>query len=808
MIRNYLKSTYRNIIKNRIGFAITIIGITAGLVVCILISLFVNDELSYDKFHVQSKNIYRVADNIYKENILESQNARTFSAYGPALKEEYPEVVNFCRIRPYERGYNKEANIQLGNERFKLSNVFYADSTLFSVFTFTMNMGNSNDQLRNVNTAIISKSVAENYFSDENPLGKIITINNQQTVTITGVYDNLPSNSHLKCDLLVSYVSVEQNSSDYEQRKWDHPWQQAYTYVLLNPNADYKTFAKKLPEFISKHKPVLAANHENEELFLQPLERIHLHSNLLLEAEKNGDASKVWFLSLLAISIMVIAWLSYLNLSTSMAFDKLKEVSIRKIIGCKKIHFINQFIIDGLVVYLISFVMAIMIILLAEKGLNQILEISIAHTIKNNLLFMGILLLTFGAFSILINTYPSIIIASVNPSRIISSGSLKLGKASFRKVLVVFQFVVFIILIIGSLTIVRQFKYIKNKDLGINIDNTIVVQSVPFNPNDMEAANKINAFKAELNKHKNIESITSSTQIAGQETNYSMPVNRLNKELKTPPEMFMLGVDYNFLDEYNVSLTHGRGFSEELDKNMFGAVMINESAAKSLKYETIQQCLNDSIDAAGIKTKIVGVFKDFYQLGFKSKVPPMLISLAPNVGYLSIKYNSANHAEIREFIKTKYELFFPQSSFEYFYLNEFYFSQYNSDFQFGKMFYAFMIISMIISCLALFGFSYYATNKRMKEIGIRKINGAKVSEILSMLNKDFIKWVVIAFVIATPIAYYAMQKWLENFAYKTSLSWWIFALAGLLALGVALLTVSFQSWKAATKNPVESLRYE
>ena len=808
MIRIYLKSTYRNISKNPIGFAITIIGITAGLVVCILISLFVNEELSYDKFHLQSNNIYRVANNIYKENILESQNAKTFSAYGPALKEEFPEVLNFCRIRPYERGYNKEANIQYGNERFNLSNVFYADSTLFSVFTLTMKSGDTKDQLRNINTALISKSVAENYFADGNPLDKIITINNQQTVAITGVFNDLPANSHLKCDLLVSYVSVEQNSHDYEQRKWDHPWQQAYTYILLNPNSDYKTFAKKLPDFISKHKPGLADNNEKEELFLQPLEKIHLHSNLLLEAEKNGDVSKIWFLSLLATVIMVIAWLSYLNLSTSMIFNKLKEVSIRKIIGCKKNHFISQFIIDGLVVYLISFGLAMIIILLAEKGLNQIIEISIAQTIKNNLLFMGILFLTFGVFSILINTYPSIIIASVDTFRIISPKSLKSGKASFRKVLVVFQFVVFIILIIGSLILVKQFKYIKNKDLGINIENTIVVQSVPLDPNDKEAANKIDAFKSELNKHKNIESFTSSTQIVGQETNFSMPVNRLNRKLNTPPEMFMLGVDYNFFDEYNVTLTHGRRFSEELDKNMFGAVMINESAVQSLKYETTEQCLNDSIDAAGIKTKIVGVFKDFHQLGFKSKVPPMLISLAPNVGYLSVKYNSANHAEIREFIKTKFDMFFPQSSFEYFYLNEFYYSQYNSDFQFGKIFYGFMVISMMISCLALFGFSYYDTSKRMKEIGIRKINGAKISEILTMLNKDFLKWVAIAFVIATPIAYYAMNRWLENFAYKTSLSWWIFALAGLLALGIALLTVSWQSWRAATRNPVEALRYE
>jgi putative ABC transport system permease protein len=367
---------------------------------------------------------------------------------------------------------------------------------------------------------------------------------------------------------------------------------------------------------------------------------------------------------------------------------------------------------------------------------------------------------------------------------------------------------VFSILIIGSLTLLRQFKYIKNKDLGIDINNTIVVQSLLSNPDDKEMANKINAFKAELYKHMNIKSITSSTQIAGQETNFSMPVNRLDKALNPSPEMYMLGVDYNFLDEYNISLAYGRGFSKELDKNMFGAVLINQSAMKSLKYETWEQCINDSIDAAGIPTKIAGVFNDFHQLGFKSKVPPMLISLAPNIGYLSIKYNTENHAEVREFIKSNYELFFPQSSFEYFYLSEFYFNQYNSDFQFGKLFYAFMIISMMISCLALFGFSYYATKKRMQEIGIRKINGARISEILAMLNKDFIKWVTIAFFIAAPVAYYAMNKWLENFAYKTDLSWWIFVLSGLLVLGIALLTVSWQSWRAATKNPVEALRYE
>lgn len=807
MIQNYLKSTRRNILKNKISFAISITGLTAGLAVCILISLYVYHELSFDKFHERSKNIYRVAANMYKNNLLESQNARTFSAYGPALKEEYPEVVNFCRIRPYERGNNKEATVKFENEQFKLSNVFYADSTLFSVFSFTMNMG-SNSQLSNVNTAIVSKTVAENYFPGKNPLGKIITINNQQNVEITGVFNDLPSNSHLKCDMLVSYVSVEQSSRDYEQRKWNHAWQQTYTYLLLNPNADSETFAQKLPGFISKHKPELAEKNENEELFLQPLRKIHLHSNLLLEAEKNGDASRVWFLSALAVLIMVIAWLSYLNLSTSMAFDKLKEVSIRKIIGCKKIHFINQFIIDGLVVYLISFVIAILVLLLAEKGLNQILEISIFKTLKENLLFVGILLLGLGIFSIVISSYPSLISASVNPVSIISSGNLKLGKATFRKALVVFQFAVFIVLIIGSLTLVKQFKYIKNKDLGIDISNTIVVQSSLSNPDDKETATKIDAFKAELFKNKSIASITSSTQIAGQEPNMSMPVTRLNNGPSSPSEIYMMGVDYEFLDEYNISLANGRGFSKELDKNMFGAVLINESAMEALKYKTLEQCLNDSIDAAGIQTKIVGVFKDFHQLGFKSKVPPMLISLAPNIGYLSIKYNSENHSEVRDFVKANYESFFPQSSFEYFYLSDFYFNQYNSDFQFGKLFYAFMTISMIISCLALFGFSYYATNKRMKEIGIRKINGARISEILIMLNHDFLKWVTMAFLIASPIAYFVMNKWLENYAYKTTLSLWIFVLSGILALGIALFTVSWQSWKAATRNPVETLRYE
>ena len=807
MIKNYLKSTRRSILKNKISFAISITGLTAGFAVCILISLYVYNELSFDRFHVHSKNIYRVAANIYKNNLLESQNARTFSAYGPALKEEYPEVVNFCRIRPYERGNNKEATVKFENEQFKLSNVFYADSTMFSVFSFTMNTG-SNSQLMNVNTAIISKSVAENHFPGENPLGKTITINNQQSVEITGVFNDLPSNSHIKCDLLVSYVSVEQSSRDYEQRKWNHAWQQTYTYLLLNPNADYKIFAEKLAGFISKHKPELAEKNENEELFLQPLRKIHLHSNLLLEVEKNGDASRVWFLTALAVLIMVIAWLSYLNLSTSMAFDKLKEVSIRKIIGCKKIHFINQFIIDGLVVYLISFVIAILVLLLAEKGLNQIMEISIFKTIKENLLFVGILFLGLGIFSIVISSYPSIISASVNPVRIISSGNLKLGKSNFRKALVVFQFAIFIGLIIGSITLVKQFKYIRNKDLGIDIGNTIIVQSSLSNPDDKETSTKIEAFKTELFKNKSIESITSSTQTVGQEPNMSMPVTRLNNNTGSPAEMYMMGVDYNFLDEYNISLAHGRGFSKELDRDMFGAVLINESAMEALKYETLQQCLNDSIDAAGIQTKIVGVFKDFHQLGFKSKVPPMLISLAPNIGYLAIKYNTENHAEVRDFIKSNYESFFPQSSFEYFYLSDFYFNQYNSDFQFGKLFYAFMTISMIISCLALFGFSYYATNKRMKEIGIRKINGAKISEILTMLNKDFLRWVTIAFFIASPVAYFTMNKWLENFAYKVTLSWWIFALSGVLALGIALLTVSWQSWRAATRNPVEALRYE
>ncbi len=807
MIRNYLKSTRRNILKNKLSFAIAITGLTAGLAVCILISLYVFNELSFDRFHVRSKNIYRLAGNIYKNNMLESQNARTFSAYGPVLQEEYPEVENFCRIRPYEHGNNKEANIQFGDERFKLSNVFYADSTLFSVFSFTMNMGGKH-QLRNVNTAIISKSVAENYFHGENSLGKTVSINNQQTVEITGIFNDFPSNSHIKCDLLVSYVSVEKNSRDYEHRKWNHPWQQTYTYILLNPNADYKTFAEKLPGFISKHKPGLAEKNENEELFLQPLRRIHLHSNLLLEAEHNGDASRVWFLTALAILIMIIAWLSYLNLATSMAFDKLKEVSIKKVIGCKNIHFINQFIVDGLVVYLISFVIAILILLMAEKDLNQILEISIFKTIKENLLVVGILLLSLGIFSIIISSYPSVIAASVNPVRIISSRNMKLGNATFRKALVVFQFAVFIVLLIGSITLVKQFKYIKNKDLGIDIDNTIIVQSILSNPNDKETANRINAFRTELFKNKSIESITSSTQIAGREPNMSIPVTRLNNNPESPAEMYMMGVDYNFLDEYNISLAHGRGFSEELDKDMFGAVLINESAMESLKYETLEQSINDSIDAAGIQTKIVGVFKDFHQLGFKSKVPPMLISLAPNIGYLSIKYNTENYAEIREIIKSNYEMFFPHSPFEYFYLSEFYFDQYNSDFQFGKLFYGFMTISMIISCLALFGLSFYSTNKRIKEIGIRKINGAKVSEILTMLNKDFLRWVTIAFLIATPVAYFAMNKWLENFAYKITLSWWIFALAGMLALGIALLTVSWQSWRMATRNPVEVLRYE
>ena len=804
MFRNYFKTAIRNLWRNKTFSAINITGLAVGIATCFIIMQFVQDELSYDRFNDKADRIVRVVfqASINGGKISESN---VMPPVAQALKNDYPEVEEATRLRQY--GTSK---VTYKEKSFKDDAFAFVDPNFFNVFTLPLLKGDSKSALLQPNTVVITKDVAGKYFGNEEPIGKTLLVNNgKDPFTVTGVIDNIPANSHFHFDMFGSMTGLAEAK--------EQSWMQSnfFTYLLLKEGYDYKRLEAKMPALVEKYMgpQILQAmgmslsqfrTKGNELGFaLQPLTDIHLHSNTTSEFEPGGDVKYVYIFGAIAIFMLMIACINFINLSTASASKRAREVGVRKVIGSGKIDLIKQFLLESVLLTLVALVVSFVLVELALPVFN---DLSGKHlTIGSDIRPLAAFVLLGVVVGILAGIYPAFYISSFNPIAVLK-GKFSGGKKStgLRSGLVVFQFFISVSLIVSTIVVYQQMKFIQNKKLGYNKEQVLVI------PNSYALGKNESNYKEQLLKDPRIVNVTVSTyKPAG--PSYS------NNALAYPDgkeNQIMRTVEYRIDEQYiptlGIQMAAGRNFSKEFVTDS-SAMLINETAAKAFGWTNNaigQRIIRQNSDRGkNFAYTVIGVVKDFNFKSLHEPVTPLLMVLQPEWG-LIIKAKTADMKGLLSSMKQQWDGFNTDEPFTYTFMDDLYNKTYSAEQKTGRILNIFAVITILIACLGLFGLATYMAEQRTKEIGIRKVLGASVSQVTNMLSKDFLRLVLAGCVIAFPLSYWAMYKWLQDFAYRVNISWMVFAIAGIAALLVALLTVSFQAIKAAIANPIKSLRTE
>jgi len=803
MLKNYLKITLRNISRNKMYSALNIVGLAIGLACCILILLYVHDELSYDRFHENADSIYRVVPTIAtsERTMYMAVNAHV---QGPMLKDEFPEVLEYVRFTSYRERVIEQGNISFSEEQF-----VYADETVFKVFSFDMILGNPEEALVNPNTIVLTKDMAEKYFGSDDPMGKSLKVNHNALFTVTGVIKNIPSASHIKPDFLASFstLGLEPSTNIAEDLLSSMNY---YIYILLQEGTDYLEMEKKFTEGINRYiGTMLETLGGSIELGLQPLTKIYLHSDRELESEQMGDITYVWLFSGIGLFILLLACLNFMNLSTARSANRAKEVGLRKVVGANKSQLVRQFLGESMILTFISFIFAIALVLILMSFFRNISGKDILiNSLLNPIILVGFVGL-FLIIGLIGGSYPAFFLSAFRPVEVIQ-GKLKSGAKNsvLRIVLVSFQFVVSIILIIGTFTVNTQLKFVRSKNLGYDKDHVIVMQM-----RNTETRQKYEAIKEAIQRNPSVISVSASTTSPLGTSDFSAhhAVGKPEDEIS----MFWAQmVDDNYIDTYKMEIVQGRNFSKDFTSDKEEAIIINEAAVKKLGWQ--DDPINQQIERfTSVTTRqpytVVGVVKDYHFQSLHQKIEPMMLYYTSPYGSfsrLSVRVRPENIQETITFLETTWTQFDTQYPFEYSFVDDQYDALYRTEVRLGKLFSYFTTLAILIGCLGLFGLTSFTTEQRTKEIGIRKVLGASVQGIIYLLVRDFTKWVFLAVIVAWPIGYYVMNSWLKNFAYRANLGVWIFLSSALLAFVISIVTVSYQSIKAALANPANSIRTE
>jgi putative ABC transport system permease protein len=817
MLKSFLQIAVRNFTKRKGYSILNLLGLTIGITCCLLIFEYVAHERSYDNFHEHADRIFRVQESDYQNGRFEVQWATTSPAVGPALKKDFPEVESFCRLYQLELLISNDA----ANAKFWESKSYIADPAVLTILHLPLVKGNPATALQGVNKIVISEDMARKYFGSEDVVGKVLTARNggkPRPLEVTGVFENYPPNSHLVLDMLISYPTLHQTfgagdaTHDPTETTWT--WNDFYTYVLLKKDADPAAFEKKLRPFIDRHYNSLPGNKANNDFnTLQPfaITDIHLYSHYGEEAEANGDGSSVSFLFLIAFFIAAIAWINYINLATARSLERAREVGVRKVLGALRTDLIGQFLVESLLLNGLALVLALIIAWVASPLFNQFTGRSISTAFLLPATYWEIFGALFLTGTFLSGIYPAFVLSRYHPVAVLKGLFKNTSGGQFlRKGLIVGQFAASILLIAGTIIVYNQVHYMRSRTLGVNIDQTVVLNGTN-SMKDSTFNTIFPAFKQAVLKIKDVKGIAGSTNVMGQEITWSTVWRRLGTASKTNYTLLHLGIDYDFIGNYGLRLIAGRGFSRDFPSDK-RAVLLNESAIRELGYAKPADAVGGLLygDQSGIDTvHVIGVVADYHHQGLQKAIQPLAILLrTSNPGYFSIKINAGNTPQTVAALKKAWDTYFPADPFHYFFLDEFFDHQYAENERFGAVFGLFAGLAIFIACLGLLGLSAYNVIQRTKEIGIRKVLGAPTNHLLFILSRDFLLLVGFAFLIAVPITWWAMDKWLQEFAYRIHIGWWIFAIAGVLAFSIALLTVGLQALKATLANPVKSLRTE
>ncbi|MFT3823422.1 MAG: ABC transporter permease [Chitinophagaceae bacterium] len=819
MIRNYFKIALRNIAKNKVASAINISGLALGMAACLLILQYVSFELSYDQFHGNASRLFRVVNDRYQNGKLIQHGTITYSAIGKAMKDDYPQdVETYARVEPFGNEIVTYKDKKL-NER-----ILAADNSFLTMFSFPLLAGDPATALKEPNTIIFSEELARKVFDFKGDdfsrlLGETIVISHDSMpYKVTGICKNVPENSHLSFNMLLSYSSLYSGNGSWKEADYDFTDSDFWHYIQLKPGVDQKAFEAKLGAFSERHFRGNKVSGSDEKFYLQPLGKAHLYSDMEYEIGKVGTATTVWGLLIVALFIIAIAWVNYINLSTARSMDRAKEVGIRKVVGSLRAQLIVQFMIESVLINAVALLIALLLVYISQPFFNQLLQqhLSLSYLLMKGLggysIAIGIVLVLIAGI-LLSGFYPAFVLSSFKPIQVLKGKfSASTKGIIFRKVLVVGQFSITVALVIGSLVVYRQLHYVSEKSLGINVNQVLVVSPPVLTSWDSSFIVRVNSFKNEVKQLPHVKGAASSYHIPGDELGREFKVKRADATDDTRYTFRNLGADYDFIPTYGIKLLAGRTFSQtDHDskwKNLHNAIL-NEKAVKQLGYANAQDAIGKQVIVGQKKWDIVGVVDNFHQKSLHYAIEPLIMfpTYSTNSS-ISVKVDVADLPNTIAAIKQKYASFFPGNLFDYYFLDKSFKEQYNNDRLFGEVFGLFAGFAVFTACLGLFGLSLFSVMQRTREIGVRKVLGASVQNILVLVSKDFIKLVMIAIVIAFPLAFWVMDKWLQGFAYRTNISAWIFVAAGCMALVVALGTISWQAAKAALSNPVRSLRNE
>jgi len=802
MFKNYFKTALRNLLRFKFVSFINLFGLTVGLTCCLLITIYLLNELGYDRYNRKADNIYRVERTFSNSEtgVVSLELGAVAPPFAPLLQNDFKDIKKITSLLPWGN-----TTVQYNDKIFNEKKSFFADENLFNVFDVKVTKGNASKALNEPYSIMLTEETAKKYFGAEDPVNKIVRLDNQFICKVTGIFKALPDNAHWHPDMLLSFSTLK-DTAVYGEEKLRTNWgnNAFYTYLLLPDNYNAKKLEAQFPSFLNRHMGEKTSDWTS--LSLRKLTDIHLYSHKDSEIEENGDIKRVYIFSAIALFILLIACINYMNLSTARSALRAKEIGVRKVIGAGKAELIIQFLSESVLLCSIAAIFSLVLVSLSLPWFNKLAEQSFSFkTLMQWKIIIALLVVPF-VVGISAGIYPAIFLSSFKPVKVLK-GIFKAGNStlSFRKVLVVVQFSVSIILIISTAVVFQQLRYIQNRSLGFNKEYILT-----FN-NNTGLNTSWEAFKTALLSNANVQVVGRSSRIpSGRLLDADeSQINKGNSLAPTKADIKYVQADQDFIPAYQIKMAAGRNFSKAFSTDT-SSFLINEAAAKALGLKSNDDAIGKQFQYGDRKGQIAGVFQDFNFESLHQRVIPIVLFASTKVnGYnrISIKVSGNTEAALTH-IENTWKKFLPETPFDYAFLDERFADLYKSEQQQQSIFTIFSCIAIFIACLGLFGLSAFTITQRIKEIGIRKVLGASVGSIVNLISKDFLLLVIIASIIAFPVAWYVMNNWLQDFAYRINIAWWIFIFAGAAALLIAFATISFQAVKAAVSNPVKSLRSE
>lgn len=804
MLMNHLKIAYRNFIRQKLYSFINVFGLAVGLSICLIISLWVLQELSYDRFHENAGRIYRIERELLRDNLY-SRWPIVGGAYKQALIEDYPEIVNAVRF------WRREFAIKDHKSEIHRQESYAVDNSIFEIFDFGLEEGDEKNALTDPMTVVLSRTNALRYLGIEDALGESLTFEWQGKLVdfkVTGILEEVPANSHVHFDMLISIASFP------EERFADWRSNYLYTYVLISEGTSKSHLEEKLKTFVTQrlephYGDLLILNkdmgiHDVLTMHLFPITDIHLYPSANWEVEPGGSISSVYIFSSIAVLILIIACLNFVNLSTARANKRAKEVSLRKTVGADKTQLKGQFIQESVLLAFVSLGFAIVMSSLIIQAFNKMfaenLSLSVLLQPENLIILVGATFLV----GVLAGLYPALYLTRFEPVDVLKGGpQAGGGKSVFRRNMVVFQFSISIVLIVGMFTVYKQMKYIQTRSLGYDKENVVILPV-----KSQQIAQNYESFRNELKNSSQIVSVSASSEVPADSHYSNSSYNRLDSN--EPISLYLFFSDYDYVHTYRMEVLAGRTFSREFSTDTTGTLMLNESAAQRFGWkpeEAVGKKLGGPYSESA--AKIVGVVRNFNYKSLRREVEPMALILYPDyIRRISVRIMPGDIERTLTFIQEKWESSFPGETFEFSFLDNRINQLYTSEKEMRNIFVIFSSLSILVACLGLLGLVSFTAELKTKEVGIRKVLGASTGSIILLMSKEFIKWILLATIVALPLAWLLMNKWLQNFAYRANMGWFIFLLSGLITISIAILTFLFQTIRAACANPADSLRYE